>query len=345
VCAFLIGAFWASASIAQEPLVDLSRIPDEADQMPIPILKVEPEYTDAARAAHINGVVVLSMVVDRAGIPQDIEVLRPLGYGLDQNALKTIATWRFQPAKRANQPVDQFAVVTVSFRLMDDDALWHMKELNAYGQHVSQLNGSPAEVEKAIKGFLKLAKRGMPEAAYTYGLLLEEGRLLPKDAVAAREWYRKAAKRQYPNAMARIALADVERQGPGAAKEALALLQRAADGGSPIAARWLGFQYLFGPHVEKDVARAETMFRYCAAMGDAHCRMWLGKVMLESTLPLQADAEPSRRQRIALAWLYLATAAREPGARELLESPWRTLPEKSRNEVARLAKQLGGEPK
>jgi periplasmic protein TonB len=84
---------------------------------PIPIYKPEPPYSEEARKAKYQGTVVLWIVVDTAGNVTDAQVVKPLGMGLDENALRTVKTWKFKPAMRNGAPVPVRVMVEVSFRL------------------------------------------------------------------------------------------------------------------------------------------------------------------------------------------------------------------------------------
>ncbi|MGI9100946.1 MAG: energy transducer TonB [Terriglobales bacterium] len=77
----------------------------------------EPEYEPAARDAKIQGTIVLWLVVDPEGKPQNIRIMRSLGFGLDDRAAQTVRDWRFQPATRDGQPVNVGLHVEVNFRL------------------------------------------------------------------------------------------------------------------------------------------------------------------------------------------------------------------------------------
>ncbi|MGH9609123.1 MAG: energy transducer TonB, partial [Bryobacteraceae bacterium] len=45
---------------------------------PVLLVKVEPEYSEEARKAKYSGTVMLSIIVDKNGLPRDIKVVRPL---------------------------------------------------------------------------------------------------------------------------------------------------------------------------------------------------------------------------------------------------------------------------
>jgi periplasmic protein TonB len=84
---------------------------------PIPTYRVEPEFTPEARQAKFQGTVLVSVVVGADGRTRDIRVLRPVGMGLDQNAVDAVKQWRFEPAKKDGRPVSVYATIEVEFRL------------------------------------------------------------------------------------------------------------------------------------------------------------------------------------------------------------------------------------
>jgi TonB family protein len=85
---------------------------------PVPIYKIEPEYSEEARKAKYSGTVLLSVVIDANGNTRDIHVVRPLGLGLDEKAIEAVAKWRFRPAMKGGHPVAVQAQVEVNFRLL-----------------------------------------------------------------------------------------------------------------------------------------------------------------------------------------------------------------------------------
>jgi TonB family protein len=85
---------------------------------PILISKVEPEYSEEARRAKYSGAVLLSVIIDEQGVPQDIRVVRPLGLGLDEKAIEAVRHWRFRPGVHNGKPVRVRASIEVTFRLL-----------------------------------------------------------------------------------------------------------------------------------------------------------------------------------------------------------------------------------
>ncbi len=84
---------------------------------PRAIFTPEPEYSEEARKAKYQGTVVLLVIVAPDGRVHDIRVQRSLGLGLDENAVKTVRTWRFEPARKDGQPVAVQMGIEVNFRL------------------------------------------------------------------------------------------------------------------------------------------------------------------------------------------------------------------------------------
>jgi TonB family protein len=85
---------------------------------PVPIYKVEPEYSEEARKAKFQGTVVLEIVVDERGYPTNFKFISTLGLGLDEKAVEAVKQWRFRPGMRNGKPVAVVAKVYVSFRLL-----------------------------------------------------------------------------------------------------------------------------------------------------------------------------------------------------------------------------------
>jgi periplasmic protein TonB len=85
---------------------------------PIPIYQPRPAYTEEARKARTEGILVLQAIIRRDGTVDSFRVIKGLGYGLDESAINTIATkWKFKPGTLKGVPVDVLANIEVTFRL------------------------------------------------------------------------------------------------------------------------------------------------------------------------------------------------------------------------------------
>jgi TonB family protein len=85
---------------------------------PTLLSKVEPEYSEEARKAKYQGVVLLYVEVDPSGKATNIRVLHSLGLGLDEKAMEAVKKWRFKPGIKDGRPVTVQAQIEVNFRLL-----------------------------------------------------------------------------------------------------------------------------------------------------------------------------------------------------------------------------------
>jgi TonB family protein len=81
------------------------------------IYKVDPNYTQEARDAKIEGTVVVDLEVYPDGKAHNLKVKRTLDPGLDQRALDAISAWRFQPATKNGKPIAVKATIEINFKL------------------------------------------------------------------------------------------------------------------------------------------------------------------------------------------------------------------------------------
>jgi TonB family protein len=84
---------------------------------PVPLYTPEAHYTPEAKKAEIKGKCLVSFIVDQQGMPQNIRTLQSLDTGLDQNAMDSVAKYRFKPAMRNGEPVAVMLNVEVNFDL------------------------------------------------------------------------------------------------------------------------------------------------------------------------------------------------------------------------------------
>jgi TonB family protein len=76
-----------------------------------------PQFSEEARRARLQGVVVLEVIVDKAGSVTRIKLVKPLGGDLDDNAMNGVKDWRFNPATQNGLPVAVRMNIEVGFHL------------------------------------------------------------------------------------------------------------------------------------------------------------------------------------------------------------------------------------
>jgi len=84
---------------------------------PRPISHPDPGFSEQARRAKYQGVVIVSIFVDKTGETRNLRIVHPLGMGLDQKAVETVSKWRFDPAMKDGEAIDMDIGVEVDFHL------------------------------------------------------------------------------------------------------------------------------------------------------------------------------------------------------------------------------------
>lgn len=105
------------AQIAGER-VEMQALPiSEVNRPPEIVERTEPEYTEDAFIGRTQGSVAIHVVIDAEGIPRNLQVVRPLGLGLDEQALTALKQWRFRPARKDGANVACRVTYEINFSL------------------------------------------------------------------------------------------------------------------------------------------------------------------------------------------------------------------------------------
>jgi TonB family protein len=86
---------------------------------------VDPKFSEQARAAKFSGVVLVTLIVDTNGLPQNVHVLRGVGMGLDEVAMDAVKQYSFRPAMENGKPVAVQLNVEVNFQILDAPKVLH----------------------------------------------------------------------------------------------------------------------------------------------------------------------------------------------------------------------------
>lgn len=98
----------------EPPVVDL-RQPGVTS--PRALLMVEATFSEAARRRRHQGMVVVSFIVGRDGRAREPRIVKGLGWGLDEQALRVVPLLRFEPGRQADQPVRARVMMEMNFRM------------------------------------------------------------------------------------------------------------------------------------------------------------------------------------------------------------------------------------
>jgi len=85
-------------------------------QAPRKTIDVAPGYPALARESHIEGTVILDVIIDERGTVTSTRVLKSVTL-LDQAAINAVRQWKFTPARLNGEAIPIVMTVTVTFRL------------------------------------------------------------------------------------------------------------------------------------------------------------------------------------------------------------------------------------
>jgi len=87
------------------------------DQKAKLLSKFEPSSNEWAQARGVAGMSLYHVVLGADGTPGEIAVARPIGFGLDENAVEAIRNAKFEPAIKDGKPVPVMLDLVVQFRI------------------------------------------------------------------------------------------------------------------------------------------------------------------------------------------------------------------------------------
>jgi TonB family protein len=327
-------ALLSCAAIAQTPgNTPIERIGPDVSA-PKLLKKEEPTYTGSAKSNHIEGTAILQMIVSQEGRATNIEILSPLGYGLDESAIEAISKWKFSPGMKQGIAVPILATVEVNFRLQGEwfDAKFE-KQRTRFNLALQKLHGRMSDPKNtAVSSMQELAAQNFPAALYMVGMWQINGDKLPQDADAGRLKIQKAADKNYGPALYQIALPQIN--DPQLSSKAWDAMRKASTLGSSEAQYFLGDRYEKGDGVAKSVDQAKNHFRLCASKGHPPCEYRMAALLYNA--PNRRDWEYEQ----ALAWYRLASNDGVRSATEIVEKEKLNLSPAQAKRVETLTRQL-----
>jgi len=111
-----------ATSVAYDPYVSsrtgaLTRFGHEV-VLPAPLGNKEPEFNTYAKLLMFKGIAVIHLTIDKNGAPSKLSIKRPLGLGLDEQAIETVNSWLFIPATQNGKPVSVEVDMEVNFQII-----------------------------------------------------------------------------------------------------------------------------------------------------------------------------------------------------------------------------------
>ncbi len=110
---------WSAGLVGAQRETQIYKPKDEGVNAPRLIREVKPRYTADAMRARIEGVIILEAVVLQSGLVGEVDVLESLDavFGLDEEAVKALEQWEFDPGTKDGKPVAVRVKVEMMFHL------------------------------------------------------------------------------------------------------------------------------------------------------------------------------------------------------------------------------------
>lgn len=81
------------------------------------ISQARPSYPLTAKSYRQQGTVAMQAIIGRDGKIHDLYLVRPAGFGLDEEALRAVSKWVYRPTTLQGEPVDVETTINVNFQL------------------------------------------------------------------------------------------------------------------------------------------------------------------------------------------------------------------------------------
>lgn len=110
-------------SVSPEMIVFLGEAKETGEEVlpPEKVSTPDPQYTEQALDAKVEGKVVLEVIIDEKGRVTRGRIREDLPLGLGISALETICRWQFEPASLEGVPVRVYYNLTVNFMIAKEE--------------------------------------------------------------------------------------------------------------------------------------------------------------------------------------------------------------------------------
>jgi TonB family protein len=122
-------------------------IPNGIVRPPEPVVHPAASYTEAARSRGVEGTVIVRAQFDADGQFKVLQIVKGLGFGLDESAIAALQNWRFSPAFKDGARVSVIAEIEVPFKLEGERVRPVQVELKKMENGLVRFSISPRSVE------------------------------------------------------------------------------------------------------------------------------------------------------------------------------------------------------
>jgi TonB family protein len=102
---------------AQPSVIDAMKLP-EGSVPPKRLQSTGPHYPQAARRLGLVGDVVIQAIIGKDGKMHEFAVLKPMGAGVEEEALSAVRQWIYTPATVHGQPIEVSMTITLHFTIV-----------------------------------------------------------------------------------------------------------------------------------------------------------------------------------------------------------------------------------
>jgi TonB family protein len=151
-CALFATGLLTQAQQPASPGFSAARIEmSESEMASRLITKIPANYPPVARAAHIEGHVVIKAIVGTDGSVVQAQIIsgHPM---LSREALLSVSKWRYQPVIHNGSPVEVVTTVTVEFKLSDQPQAMQVATTNSAAMSVVDSQSSSPETIQLTNG-------------------------------------------------------------------------------------------------------------------------------------------------------------------------------------------------
>ena len=179
------------------------------------IYSPQPDYTDEARQAKLQGVCVVSFIIGVDGKTSNIAVVKKLGMGLDQKAIEAVSKWRFEPSRKNGRPIPTHLTLSLTFKLVGEgnQKFFELSENARTGDPAAEFElaqaflqgrGIPKDETQGLALLERAAQDGQPQAQFQMGERTYGDGNNSENYVAAYVWYALAQRGGIENAGNRV---------------------------------------------------------------------------------------------------------------------------------------------